>query len=89
MRVVHFTRGFLLFNGLGILDFLSKEGHILGHRCQVLEILCLKLGVLVHVVFGELLFDFFLFVIHESVELLNVDLTLREVEIRVKLGVYH
>jgi hypothetical protein len=87
--VVHLTRGLLLLYGLGVLDFLSKQGHVLGHRGQMLKILGFKLGVLVHIVFRELFFDFFLFVIHESVELFNVELALSEVEIGVKLVVYH
>jgi hypothetical protein len=47
----------------------------------VLEVLGFKLGVLVHIVLGELFLDFLLFVIHESVQLLNVELALSEVEI--------
>lgn len=47
----------------------------------MLQVLGFKLGVLVHVVLGKLFLDFLLFVIHESVQLLNVELTLSEVEI--------
>jgi hypothetical protein len=47
----------------------------------VLEVLGFKLGVFVHVVLGQLFLDFLLFVIHESIQLLNVELALSEVEI--------
>jgi hypothetical protein len=55
----------------------------------MLQILRFKLRVLVHIVFCELLFYLFLFIIHESIELFDIELTLSEVHIRVKLVVYH
>ena len=81
MCVVHLPCGLLFLDSFRVLDFLCKEWHVLSHRCQVLEVLGFKLGVFVHVVLGQLFLDFLLFVIHESIQLLNVELALSEVEI--------
>ena len=89
MCIVHFTSSLLLLDSLGILDFLSEEGHVLGHGGEMLQILGFKLRVFVDVVLGELLLNFLLFVVHEGIQLFNIDLPLGEIDIRVKLGVYH
>jgi hypothetical protein len=55
----------------------------------MLQILRFKLRVFVDVVLGELLLNLLLFVVHEGIQLFNIDLPLGEIDIRVKLGVYH
>lgn len=79
----------MFLDGFRVPDFLGKKGQVLCHGAQVLHLLGLCLGVLVHIVLGEFLLKLPLFVVHEGVELPDIEGALGEVDIFVEFIAYH
>ena len=84
LGVVQLLGGLLLLESLVVLDLLGEQRQVLRHLRQVLHILCLGLCVLVHIVLSQFLIDFAFLIIHECIQLFDVDLTFGEVNIGVK-----
>ena len=85
LGIVQILCRLLLLYGFRVLDLLCEQWKILSHLADRLHVVCLGLRLLVYIVLGELLLDLLLLVIHEGVELLDVELPPREVHVRVKL----
>jgi len=53
------------------------------------DVVGLRGSVFIHIILSELLFCFLSLLIHKGIELLNVELTLGEIQLLVEVGVYH
>jgi len=85
LGIVQILGRLLLLDGFRVLNLLCEQWKILSHLADRLHVVCLGLRLLVDIVLGELLIHLLLLVIHEGVELLDVELPPREIHVRVKL----
>lgn len=74
----------MIFHCLRVLYFLCEERQVLGHLREVLDVEGFGVGFSVDVVLGLLFFGLLASVVHEGVELFDVNLPPAEVDILVK-----